>query len=509
MADQLIPSQFFFDSSYLAGVGVQRPRDILFVVLHHSAGIESSDIPWLTTQGQVSVHRYVSRAGTRYQLVADENAAWGCAVGAEFEFVPPRLGTRWAANENWPTLQFEMENRGSDPFTDPQYEAAADWTAGWVQAYGIPGDRRNIVGHRELTRSPAHQDPNDQWDWTRFMALVQTRLTAAGYIDYYVQGPPTIARTLFVEVLAAPPNSPIADQADQYYDCCTGYGVDPAVALAFFVKESDRGTAGIAPQTLSWGNQRRAWRPERTTGTLTTPWGPFAQYKSWLDSLADWCELLLSDVYQGEGRTTVRSVLPKYAPASENNTALYIQQTIERITGWKDTADTGVVPELDLPISSPPTISRERFRAVLQDANSPALAEADTLYDLAVANGVNPAVALAFFVQISRAGTAYANPAKAGNHNWGEVLGDGAGLGGVQAYPSWAEGLRDWIRIVGVIYAGEGMTTVRSVAAHYHPGGTANTASYAQALIDRINAWREPTAAPTPVLKPGRKQVPI
>ncbi len=491
MADQWIPSQFFFDSSALAQAGVERPRDNLFIVLHHSAGVEASDIPWLTTRGQVSVHRYVSQAGTRYQLVRDENAAWGCAVGAQFEFVPPRLGTRWASNENCPTLQIEMENRGHDPFSDPQYEAAADWTAAWVQAYGIPADRHNIVGHRELTRSPAHQDPNDQWDWARLMAAVQTRLTAAGFIDYYVRDQATISRPRFAEALAAAPRSPVADSAGQLYDCCVQYGVNPAVALAFFVKESNRGTAGVAVQTLSWGNQRRAWRPERAIGTLTTQWGPFARYVSWLDSLADWCELLLSDVYQGEGRTTVRSVLPKYAPTSENNTALYIQQTLDRITRWKDSAPASVPFEMDLPIKSRPTISRDRFRAVLQDNNSPALAEADTLYDTAVSNDVNPAVALAFFVQISRAGTAYADPAKADNHNWGEVAGDGAGRGGLQAYASWTEGLIDWMRIVAVVYASQGMLTVRSVVAHYHPGSAADTGAYAQALIDRISGWRD------------------
>jgi hypothetical protein len=493
LADQWVPSQFYFDQNYLSKVGVERPRDILFIVAHHSAGIESSDIPWLTTRGQVSAHKYVSRSGNRYQLVKDENACWACAVDPQYEIRPPRMGDRWARNENWPALQFEMENTGTDPFTDAQYDAAADWTAAWVQAYGIPADRNNILGHRELTRHPQHQDPNDLWDWTRFMNLVKGRLDSAGYVDYYIEGPPTISRQLFHDTLAATPRSPITDDADRYYDLCMQYRVNPAVALAFFVKESSKGTAGVAVQTQSWGNMRRARKAERTTGTLNTQWGPFAIYRSWLDSLADWCENLLSEVYKGEGRTTVRSVVPKYAPSFENNTAVYIQQTITRISQWKDMPAGGGGSAggfVDFSIKDQPTMSRGQFAAVLQQYNSPARPDADALYDLCVTNGVNPAVALAFFVQISRAGTGYANPAKAANHNWGEIAGDGSGAGGVQAYPSWQQGLLDWIRVIAGMYGSQGLTTLSTVLPRYRPGGTTDPAGYARTLSAMIQGWK-------------------
>ena len=478
MADQWMPSPYFFDQTYLAARGVARPRDILFIVLHSSPRPAADELAWLTGAGQVSVHKYVSRAGARYGLVADENAAWGCAVDPQLEISPPPLGTRWARNENWPALQIEIENDGSQPATDAQYAAAADWTAAWVQAYGIPADRRNILGHRELTSDPRQTDPGASWDWPRFMNAVATRLSAAGYHDYYVEGSPTISRSLFQRVLAAAPRSPISDEADRYYDLCVQYRINPAVALAFFVKESNRGTAGVAIQTLSWGNQRRALKPERTTGTLQTQWGPFAIYRSWLDSLADWCENLLSPTYKGEGRTTVRAVIPKYAPSFENDTRLYIQQTVDRISQWADLPGAPPVSgPPDFPILGQPTMSRGQFSAVLRAAGSPALAESTALYDLAVANGVNPAVALAFFVKISAAGTGYANPAKAGNHNWGEIAGDGHGIGG-------GAGLRHLAGRVARLDSGSGRHLWRSGAdppqqrggalparRHYRPGG--------------------------------------
>jgi N-acetyl-anhydromuramyl-L-alanine amidase AmpD len=490
LADQWVPSQFFFDQNYLSQRGVERPRDILFIVAHHSAGIESSDIGWLTQTGQVSAHKYVGRTGNRYQLVKDENAAWGCAVDPQWEVSPPRMGDRWARNENWPALQFEMENIGTDPFTDEQYEAAADWVAAWIQAYGIPADRNNILGHRELTTNQQHQDPNDFWDWSRFMAKVQFRLAQVNYVDYYIEGAPTISKKLFHDTLAANPRSPITDDADQYYDLCVQYRINPAVALAFFVKESSKGTAGISTQTLSWGNMRRARNPARTTGTLNTQWGPFAIYKTWLDSLADWCENLLSEVYKGEGRTTVRSVIPKYAPSFENNTNQYIQQTIDRITQWRDvpsSADTFT----DYLIKAQPTMSRAQFADVLRQNNSPALPEADALYDVCVNSGVNPAVALAFFVRISRAGTGYANPAKANNHNWGEIAGDGTGVGGVQAYPTWRDGLTDWIRVIAGVYGGQGFATLSTVLPRYRPAGTTDPDGMARAISDLVTAWKQ------------------
>ncbi|HMA34387.1 MAG TPA: glucosaminidase domain-containing protein, partial [Chloroflexia bacterium] len=294
-------------------------------------------------------------------------------------------------------------------------------------------------------------------------------------------------------VLAADPPSPIAGEADAYFDLCVQYGINPAVALAFFSKESDRGTTGVAVQTRSWGNQRRARQAARSTGTLQTQWGPFAIYRNWRDSLADWCETLLSEVYKGEGRTTVRSVIPKYAPAFENNTTLYIHQTLERLSRWQD-APPPAPGFIDYPILAPPAISQAQFVAILQQYGSPAGADAPALYDLAVANKVDPAVALAFFVMTSRAGTGYQNPAKVANHNWGEIAGNGAGIGGVATYSTWAQGLTAWIRLLVDDYGSQGLNTLSTVLGRYQPAGMSDPASYARALGDLIQIWQNAPA---------------
>jgi hypothetical protein len=143
----------------------------------------------------------------------------------------------------------------------------------------------------------------------------------------------------------------------------------------------------------------------------------------------------------------------------------------------------------EMPVRSAPTISRERFGQVLRDANSPAQFDGDTLYDMSTARVVNPAVALAFFGKLSRFGTGYANPAKADNHNWGEIVGNAQGVGGMAAYPSWPDGLSAWLDIIDQFH-GEGLSTLGQIVARYRPGGTNDPTAYARELADMIRSWQ-------------------
>src|SRR5437016_5566588 len=107
------------------------PRDVVFIVLHHSGGRAAGDIPTLTSGGQVSSHKYAARDGTRYQFVPDDDIAWTCAVLPQFERQPHPMGSRWAVDENRPSFNIEMEAFATQDFTDAQYNAAADWAADW------------------------------------------------------------------------------------------------------------------------------------------------------------------------------------------------------------------------------------------------------------------------------------------------------------------------------------------------------------------------------------------
>ena len=485
MADTWIPAVGF------TPWGRTYARDVVFVVLHHSGGTAASDIPTLTTGGQVSCHKYVTRGGDRYQFVRDDDVAWTCGVQPADERRPHPMGSRWSGDENRPAFNIEMEARATEDFTALQYEVAADWTADWIRRYGIPFDRQHLLGHRELTTHPLHQDPNDRWDWNRFMALVGARLAAGtAHVDYAIRAAPTISRTRFRDVLAATPRSPVTDVADAAYDTCVQFGVNPAVALAFFIKESSKGTDGIAVQTLNWGNLINPWNPARATGQVVHAFGhDFPIYRSWIDGLADYCDLITSErgPFAGEKRTTVRSLVPRYAPPSENNTALYIQQTIQRVSSWIESGPAYI----DYPLQAAPTLSRPQFAQTLARFGSPATPAADALFDICLANGVNPALALAFFVKISRCGTLFSGGATAEQRNWGGLRDPATNFTQYLTFPSWEQGLVYWCTRLTTVYKANGWTTLSTIVPRYFSGSGSDPQQIASELSALVKGWQD------------------
>lgn len=135
--------------------------------------------------------------------------------------------------------------------------------------------------------------------------------------DYTIAHAPRISRRLFRQALINR-KSPAAKVAEAAYAVCLAWGVDPAVALAFYVHESSAGTKGVAATSLNWGNLRIGRRAQINRETAEgRPY--FAFYTNWLSSLDDFCELLRSRLYEGDGRKTVREVLPRFAPALDRN----------------------------------------------------------------------------------------------------------------------------------------------------------------------------------------------
>lgn len=150
--------------------------------------------------------------------------------------------------------------------------------------------------------------------------------------------------------------SPALAEADELINICDEYGIDRAVALAFFVKESSCGTAGIAARTKNWGNLRRGKRQVASTEH------PFAVYKTWADGLRDFCELLKR--YAAKGKKTVEQVIPTYAPASDGNRPERYIATVRRlIRRWQQEdgpplpARMRVTARIGLRIRSAPTVS--------------------------------------------------------------------------------------------------------------------------------------------------------
>ncbi|MFD9329338.1 N-acetylmuramoyl-L-alanine amidase [Streptomyces sp. NPDC060065] len=109
-------------------------------------------------QKKVSAHYVVRSAdGHVAQCVRERDIAWHAG--------------NWSYNTR--SIGIEHEGWVDQPayFTNALYEESAKLTAAICTRYGIPKDRAHIIGHYEVLGTD-HTDPGPNWDWTRFIRLV-------------------------------------------------------------------------------------------------------------------------------------------------------------------------------------------------------------------------------------------------------------------------------------------------------------------------------------------------
>lgn len=145
-------------------------------------------------------------------------------------------------------------------------------------------------------------------------------------------------------------------------------------------------------------------------------------------------------------------------------------------------------------------MAKDAFIEVLRAAKSPALPEAEACYDICVAAGIDPAVALAFFQHESTYGK---KGLATSTLNWGNIRrsqGRGVnkvipGRGQFAHYTSWAASLADWCDLIkSKTYIGRGLTTVALVLPVYAPSSDNNKPErYAAAVASAVTLWAAPT----------------
>lgn len=164
----------------------------------------------------------------------------------------------------------------------------------------------------------------DKWQGNTPLAPKVPLPAIAG--PYSVLGKPTITADFINQVLAAY-HSPAAGKGQALYDMGVKYGIDPAFALAFFLHESTFGTAGEARTSLSLGNLRCIPNFKCQDG--------YAWFNTWEDGFEAWYKLIRNLYVAYWGLTTVDQIIPKYAPAADNNDeAAYIASLKRAITVW-------------------------------------------------------------------------------------------------------------------------------------------------------------------------------
>jgi len=147
--------------------------------------------------------------------------------------------------------------------------------------------------------------------------------------DYTLKATPRISKDGFRAVLAAN-HSPAAPEADACYEAFVAHGIDPAVGLAIFRKESSFGKGGRAHTNRSWGNNRSG-PPKDDKG--------FTQYETWSGGAAGAAALLVhyadNTVRTGVKTDTVLTMPYVWAPAKDHNAPnAYGPALVKSIAGW-------------------------------------------------------------------------------------------------------------------------------------------------------------------------------
>ncbi len=156
----------------------------------------------------------------------------------------------------------------------------------------------------------------------------------------------------------------------------------------------------------------------------------------------------------------------------------------------------------DLALKGPPTITPDKIDQVLKSFDSPAAGLGQHIYDEGVKRGINPAVALAFFVQESSAGT---KGVATETNSWGNIKGEGpaGSYKGFKAYDNFKQGVDDWYRLIDDKYlapkseGGRGYTHLSQVIHTYAPGSDNNNErAYVANVKGMVQGWDSQTSKP-------------
>ena len=165
-----------------------------------------------------------------------------------------------------------------------------------------------------------------QQDYPMATPMLTAQLTLQGKTPYTVVRTPSLSVAFINQVLATY-KSPAKGRGKALYNFGKKSGIDPAIALAFFMHESSFGTQGEATKSLSLGNIRCI--PHYRCADN------FAQFDTWEDGFKAWYRLMRNLYVARWGLTTVDQIIPRYAPAADHNdVAAYIGALKHALDTW-------------------------------------------------------------------------------------------------------------------------------------------------------------------------------
>jgi len=137
-----------------------------------------------------------------------------------------------------------------------------------------------------------------------------------------------------IDTILASYGSPAVGSGQAWIDAGARYGINPEIALAFFIHESSAGTnpgwAGLKPGGGSTHNVGNI-----ICAGYASCFGRFRDYASWDDGIEDWYRLIAVEYVEGRGHRTAEDVIPVYAPSFENDVGNYIGAVRALVAEWR------------------------------------------------------------------------------------------------------------------------------------------------------------------------------
>ncbi|MCC9167819.1 N-acetylmuramoyl-L-alanine amidase [Pontibacter harenae] len=127
-----------------------------YVIIHHTAqnSTEQTLKTFTTPRTSVSAHYVIGRDGKVYHMLHDYLRAWHAGAG------------RWgnATDLNSSSVGIELDNNGSEPFTDEMITSLIGVLAKLKKEHGIPA--ANFIGHSDI--APVRKvDPSPLFPWKK------------------------------------------------------------------------------------------------------------------------------------------------------------------------------------------------------------------------------------------------------------------------------------------------------------------------------------------------------
>jgi len=122
------------------------------IVIHIMEGTLAGTDAWfqnIPRASNVSAHYGIGKNGEIHQYVKETDTAWHAgrkSSNAPFHLVQERP----RVNPNKYTIGIEHEGKADDPWTREMYDASAALIKAICHRWGIPVERKYIVGHREI-----------------------------------------------------------------------------------------------------------------------------------------------------------------------------------------------------------------------------------------------------------------------------------------------------------------------------------------------------------------------